>query len=131
MLNVIDGLWSGYGSERVIVFTSTNHRERLDPALLRPGRMDMHIHMSCCTPTGFKILASNYLGINYHFMFKEIEELIKEVEVSPAEIAEELMGSDDADSSLGGLIKFLKMKKLANWMLIRNFTSRFKQHIFA
>ncbi|KAJ0796060.1 putative P-loop containing nucleoside triphosphate hydrolase [Helianthus annuus] len=28
-----------------IVFT-TNHKEKLDPALLRPGRMDVHINMS-------------------------------------------------------------------------------------
>ena len=42
ILNLIDGLWSSFGDERIIVnvFT-TNHKERLDPAL-RPGRMDMH-----------------------------------------------------------------------------------------
>ncbi|CAH9107101.1 unnamed protein product, partial [Cuscuta epithymum] len=45
LLNFIDGLWSSCGDERIIIFT-TNHKERLDPALLRPGRMDVHIHMS-------------------------------------------------------------------------------------
>ncbi|CBI27587.3 unnamed protein product, partial [Vitis vinifera] len=44
LLNFIDGLWSSCGDERIIVLT-TNHKERLDPALLRPGRMDMHIHI--------------------------------------------------------------------------------------
>ncbi|ESQ28959.1 hypothetical protein EUTSA_v10023872mg, partial [Eutrema salsugineum] len=43
LLNFVDGLWSSCGNERIIVFT-TNYREKLDPALLRPGRMDMHIH---------------------------------------------------------------------------------------
>ncbi|PRQ47453.1 putative ATPase, AAA-type, core, P-loop containing nucleoside triphosphate hydrolase [Rosa chinensis] len=62
LLNVVDGLWSSCGDERIIVFT-TNHKERLEPALLRPGRMDVRIHMSYCTPRGFKTLASNYLGI--------------------------------------------------------------------
>ncbi|KAM0067747.1 putative AAA+ ATPase domain, ATPase, AAA-type, core [Helianthus debilis subsp. tardiflorus] len=38
-LNFIDGLWSSCGDERIIVFT-TNRKEKLDPALLRPGRMD-------------------------------------------------------------------------------------------
>ncbi|CAN6205544.1 unnamed protein product [Urochloa humidicola] len=42
LLNFIDGLWSTCGEQRIIVFT-TNYKERLDPALLRPGRMDMHI----------------------------------------------------------------------------------------
>jgi chaperone BCS1 len=42
LLNFNDGLWSCCGSERIFVFT-TNHIEKLDPALLRSGRMDMHI----------------------------------------------------------------------------------------
>ncbi|KAK0571467.1 hypothetical protein LWI29_016479 [Acer saccharum] len=42
LLNFTDGLWSCCGSERIFVFT-TNHIEKLDPALLRSGRMDMHI----------------------------------------------------------------------------------------
>lgn len=76
--------------------------------------MDMHIHMSYCTPSGFKILASNYLGINNHNLFSEIEKLITEVETTPAEIAEQLMKSEEADVSLGGLFKFLQDKKIAS-----------------
>ncbi|KAL6350124.1 hypothetical protein AAG906_004062 [Vitis piasezkii] len=112
LLNFIDGLWSSCGDERIIVFT-TNHKDRIDPALLRPGRMDMHIHMSYCTPYGFKTLASNYLGVNNHRLFIEIERLITEVEVTPAEIAEELMKSEEADVALEGLIAFLKRAKIA------------------
>ncbi|KAI4295499.1 hypothetical protein L6164_035541 [Bauhinia variegata] len=52
LLNFIDGLWSSCGDESIIAFT-TNHRDRLDTALPRPGRMDVHIHMSYCTPCGF------------------------------------------------------------------------------
>ncbi|CBI27588.3 unnamed protein product, partial [Vitis vinifera] len=112
LLNFIDGLWSSCGDERIIVFT-TNHKDRIDPALLRPGRMDMHIHMSYCTPYGFKTLASNYLGVSNHRLFTEIERLITEVEVTPAEIAEELMKSEEADVALEGLIEFLKRAKIA------------------
>lgn len=110
LLNFIDGLWSSCGDEKIIVFT-TNFKEKLDPALIRPGRMDMHIHMSYCTASGFKILASNYLGLKDHCKFVEIEELITEVNVTPAEIAEELMKSDEADIALDELIKFLNKKK--------------------
>ncbi|XP_021274952.1 AAA-ATPase At5g17760-like isoform X2 [Herrania umbratica] len=112
LLNFIDGLWSSCGDERIIIFT-TNHKDRLDPALLRPGRMDMHIHMSYCKPQGFKLLASNYLGIrDHHHLFGEIEGLLKNTEVTPAQVAEELMKSEDADIALGGLVKLLKRKKL-------------------
>lgn len=38
LLNAIDGIAS---SEERIIFMTTNHIERLDPALLRPGRVDV------------------------------------------------------------------------------------------
>uniref|UniRef100_A0A0D9WKG2 AAA+ ATPase domain-containing protein n=1 Tax=Leersia perrieri TaxID=77586 RepID=A0A0D9WKG2_9ORYZ len=109
LLNFVDGLWSTSGEERIIIFT-TNYKERLDPALLRPGRMDMHIHMGYCTPEAFRILASNYHSIDYHVTYPEIEELIKEVMVTPAEVAEILMRNDDADVALHGLVELLKSK---------------------
>ncbi|OMO88240.1 hypothetical protein COLO4_20351 [Corchorus olitorius] len=119
LLNFIDGLWSSTGDERIIVFT-TNNKEKLDPALLRPGRMDMHIHMSYCTPSGFRVLASNYLDITSHDLFHEIDQLMMEVEATPAEIAEELMRSEDADIALEGLVKFLQNKKLGSGKLDSN-----------
>ncbi|KAF5454437.1 hypothetical protein F2P56_024103 [Juglans regia] len=112
LLNFIDGLWSSCGDERIIVFT-TNHKERLDPALLRPGRMDMHIHMSYCTSHGFKQLANTYLGIRgHHSLFSEIEGYLENTHVTPAQVAEELMKSDNADVALQGLIKLLKRKNI-------------------
>jgi chaperone BCS1 len=109
-LNFIDGLWSSCGDERIVVFT-TNHKEKLDPALLRPGRMDLHIHMSYCSPCGFKILASNYLNVEEHDLFGEIEDLIKITQVTPAEVAEQLLKSDDPDVTLRSLIDFLHKKE--------------------
>lgn len=107
LLNFIDGLWSTCGDERIIVFT-TNHKDHLDPALLRPGRMDVHIHMSYCTFSGFKLLAANYLGIQGHPLYKDIEILLDEVQVTPAEVAGELMKSDNPAVALQGLISLLK-----------------------
>ncbi|KAJ1408849.1 P-loop containing nucleoside triphosphate hydrolase [Sesbania bispinosa] len=112
LLNFIDGLWSSCGDERIIIFT-TNHKERLDPALLRPGRMDMHIHMSYCTYEGFKLLASNYLEISSdHHLFGEVEGLIEDIQITPAQVAEELMKSEDAEVTLEGFVKLLKRKKM-------------------
>ena len=113
MLNFIDGLWSSCGDERIIIFT-TNHKEKLDPALLRAGRMDVHIHMSYCSPKGLKVLASKYLGeeATEHGVYGEIEELIgADMEVSPSEIAEELMKGEQLEAVLGGLLNFLKRKR--------------------
>ena len=89
---------------------TTNHKDKLDPALLRPGHMDVHMHMSYCTMDGFKLLASNLLNIEGdHQLYREIEGLLKNVEVIPAEIAEKLLKKDDPDVSLSlrGIVEFL------------------------
>ncbi|KAJ6346030.1 hypothetical protein OIU78_008639 [Salix suchowensis] len=110
LLNFVDGLWSSCGDERIIIFT-TNHKERLDPALLRPGRMDVHIHMSYCTPCGFKMLVSNYLGLTEHPLFPSVEALIETAKVTPAEVGEQLLKWEEPESVLTGLIEFLEDKK--------------------
>ncbi|XP_058758970.1 AAA-ATPase At3g50940-like [Vicia villosa] len=111
LLNAVDGLWSCCGEEHIIVFT-TNHKERLDPALLRPGRMDKQIHLSYCNFYAFKQLAINYLCISEHELYEKIEQLLGQVEVTPAEIAEELTKDVDATEILQDLIKFLQTKKM-------------------
>ncbi|XP_047064537.1 AAA-ATPase At3g28610-like [Lolium rigidum] len=114
LLNFIDGLWSAHSGERIIVFT-TNYIDDLDPALIRRGRMDMHIEMSYCEFGAFKTLAKNYLGVDDHRLFDTIEELLKEVEITPADVAECLMASNrtdrDADACLERLIDELNANK--------------------
>ena len=57
------------------------------------------------------MLASNFLNIESdHQLYREIEGLLKKVEVTPAEIAEELLKRDNLDVSLslGGIVEFLE-----------------------
>ncbi|KAG2645728.1 hypothetical protein PVAP13_2KG441735 [Panicum virgatum] len=110
LLNFVDGLWSTSGEERIIIFT-TNYRDRLDPALLRPGRMDMHIYMGYCGWEAFRTLAGNYFLVDDHALFPEIQALLAEVEVTPAEVSEMLLRSKDADVALQGLTELLQEKK--------------------
>lgn len=108
LLNHMDGLWSSCGEERIIIFT-TNHKDRIDPALLRPGRMDMHINLSFLKAKAFRTLAYNYLGIEgHHPLFEQIEELLEKREATPAVVAEHLLRSEDPDVALEALVKFLK-----------------------
>ncbi|ERN09115.1 hypothetical protein AMTR_s00014p00111720 [Amborella trichopoda] len=110
LLNFVDGLWSSCGDERIIVFT-TNHKDKLDPALLRPGRMDKHIRLGYCNFFSFKKLFSNYHYVDDHPLFQEARGLIEEVEVTPAEVAEQLMRSEDVGVVLQSIIEALKRKR--------------------
>ncbi|CAE6071460.1 unnamed protein product [Arabidopsis arenosa] len=113
LLNAIDGLWSACSDEKIIVFT-TNFVDNLDPALIRRGRMDYHIEMSYCRFEAFKVLAKNYLENESHDLYGEIGRLLEEVDVSPADVAENLMpksDEDDADICLRRLVKSLEEEK--------------------
>jgi chaperone BCS1 len=50
MLNALDGVTSSEG--RIVIMTS-NHPDNLDPALIRPGRVDYHISVS--TPSPYQV----------------------------------------------------------------------------
>ncbi|KAL5199110.1 hypothetical protein ABZP36_002622 [Zizania latifolia] len=113
VLNFIDGLWSACGGERIIVFT-TNHVDKLDPALIRRGRMDKHIEMSYCCFEAFKFLAKIYLGVESHHLFDAVESLLAEVEITPADVSENLTPKSDggnADTCLADLVMELKRMK--------------------
>uniref|UniRef100_A0A0D9WWF6 AAA+ ATPase domain-containing protein n=1 Tax=Leersia perrieri TaxID=77586 RepID=A0A0D9WWF6_9ORYZ len=113
VLNFIDGLWSACGGERIIVFT-TNHVEKLDPALIRRGRMDKHIEMSYCCFEAFKFLANIYLGVDAHQLFDEVRTLLGEVDMTPADVAEYLTPKgpgDNADTCLAELVRELEKAK--------------------
>ncbi|GLJ26063.1 hypothetical protein SUGI_0499990 [Cryptomeria japonica] len=86
LLNFTDELWSCCGEERIIMFT-TNHKDILDPALLRCGRMGIHILLSFCTFPAFKSLAFNYLEIEDHRLFSIVEEKMGcGAEMTPAKL---------------------------------------------
>ncbi|KAJ7974472.1 AAA-ATPase [Quillaja saponaria] len=113
LLNFIDGLWSACGGERIIVFT-TNFVDKLDPALIRRGRMDKHIELSYCSFEAFKELAKNYLDVDSHHLFDRIDELLKETNMTPADVAENLLlksVNEDVDVCFENLIKALEVAK--------------------
>ncbi|XP_013622194.1 PREDICTED: probable mitochondrial chaperone BCS1-B [Brassica oleracea var. oleracea] len=118
LLNFTDGLWSCCGSERIFVFT-TNHIEKLDPALLRSGRMDMHVYMSYCTFPSLKILLRNYLGYEEGDLsddvLKELEGVVEKAEITPADVSEVLIKNRrDKERAVRELLEDLKRRAERN-----------------
>ena len=89
VLNFMDGLLNSCcGDERVMVFTM-NTKDHIDPAMLRPGRVDVHIFFPLCDFSAFKTLANSYLGVKDHKLFPQLEEIFQSgATLSPAEIGE-------------------------------------------
>ncbi|KAK2632977.1 hypothetical protein EUGRSUZ_L00798 [Eucalyptus grandis] len=97
LLNFIDGLWLACGDDRIIVF-ATNFVEKLDPALIRRGRMDKHIEMSYCRFKWFKVLVRNYLGVKLHLQFAMVRQLLDETKMTPVDMVENLMPKSDDEN---------------------------------
>lgn len=64
LLNALDGVRSQEGR---ILFMTTNHKEKLDPALLRPGRADVHVELCNATFSMIKELFLKFYPNEEHY----------------------------------------------------------------
>ncbi|KAK9810632.1 hypothetical protein WJX73_005947 [Symbiochloris irregularis] len=109
LLNFADGIRSSCGSERIFIFT-TNHPERLDPALVRPGRMDLHLQLGYCDFEMFAALCQRYLGLSQHPMLDEIAKVLDPgCKITPADVTAVLDANrDDAEPALQEVLRRCK-----------------------
>ncbi|KNA19712.1 hypothetical protein SOVF_058970 [Spinacia oleracea] len=110
ILNFMDGVVSSCGEERVMVFTM-NCKNHIDPLVIRPGRVDVHIHFPFCDFNGFKGLALSHLGCKEHKLFSQVEDLIQQngPRLSPAEISEIMISHRSSPSrAIKTIIKALQ-----------------------
>jgi len=83
-LNAIDGTYAPDGS--IFVYT-TNHLEKLDPALLRSGRVDVCLEFTKCNSNAIEKMCYRFLGKEK--TEEEIQEIIKVIpvdEMCPCEL---------------------------------------------
>jgi mitochondrial chaperone BCS1 len=79
-LNALDGVASG---EERIVFLTTNHVERLDPALVRPGRVDISELIDDASPAQAKRLFTRFYAedgaeVEVERMGSALEHIVRE-----------------------------------------------------
>jgi chaperone BCS1 len=102
LLNALDGVAAQEGR---VVFMTTNHREVLDPALIRPGRIDVAFELS-------------YAGINelqqmIERFFPDIDETslcealgaCQDIQLTPAQVQQILHDAPDWRSGLAALVR--------------------------
>lgn len=100
VLCFMDGVFSCCAEERVMVFTTSGEKEAgLDPAVSRPGRVDMQIRFPLCDFAAFKTMASSYLGVRAHKLYAQVEEGFQSGgKMSHAEIGEIMMANRGSPS---------------------------------
>lgn len=70
ILNIIDGVLETPG--RILILT-TNFPERLDSALLRPGRIDLIVNFKECNELQLKEMFQHFYDKKFNFNYKSIE----------------------------------------------------------
>ncbi len=103
LLVEMDGLTSGGGGgdEMIVVVGATNHLSLLDEAILRPGRLDVHMEMALPDPAARTAIFQHYLGrlpLRYG-MEEEMEDeaVFSDVSALAHTLAEESEGLSGAD----------------------------------
>lgn len=100
LLNAIDGVAAQEG--RALVMT-TNHIERLDPALIRPGRADVHTELGLINaPTARRLFSRFFPGQDA--LAESFEQHLQNQKLSPAQVQGWLLAnSNDAQTAAQAL----------------------------
>ncbi len=99
LLNALDGVGAQEG--RIVVLT-TNHRERLDPALIRPGRIDVEIELGRATPSQLRGLLQRFYPDHAERVARIAADYPTRT-LSPAQVQQTLIAADSLDEAEAGL----------------------------
>ncbi|XP_078439943.1 P-loop containing nucleoside triphosphate hydrolases superfamily protein [Wolffia australiana] len=116
ILNFMDGVFSCCGEERVMVFTaSAEPTDRVEPAAIRAGRVDVRIPFPLCNFQTFKAMAGSYLGLKDHKLFPQLEDSFHGgSSINQAEIAEIMIANRSSSTrALKTIIAALKDNRTA------------------
>jgi mitochondrial chaperone BCS1 len=89
LLNALDGVAAQEG--RMVVLT-TNHRAQLDPALIRPGRVDVELELKLASKAQARALFERFFP-EAHAQAQAFEQLYEERSLSPASLQQRLIAA--------------------------------------
>ena len=108
LLNALDGVAAG---EERVLFMTTNHIERLDPALIRPGRVDVIHRIGAATPSQLRRMFLKFF-VGEEAKAHQFAHTLEGTELSMAQLQAYFMlyrdSAEDACSSAGELARRLR-----------------------
>jgi chaperone BCS1 len=111
LLNALDGPTS---QEGLVVVMTTNHLERLDPALVRPGRADLRIYLGHATPEQARRLFRRFYPEAPEGLTHQAGERLAAGEVSMASLQEHFLRyRDDPEGAIAHLPRLVQEKQAA------------------
>lgn len=121
LLNALDGVRSQEGR---ILFMTTNHKEKLDPALLRPGRCDVHLELCNATYPMIKGLFLKFFP-GQEEKADQLASMLPEKKISMAKLQGHfLKNRHSVDNVFENYQQLLNEKKQDNQMTIREWLDR-------
>lgn len=109
ILNILDGVLEQPG--RILIMTS-NHPDKLDKALLRPGRIDVIVHFDYCKKHEIKEIVEAFADVE---VSKTCEHNFIEGQYTPAEVTQIIFESMENKQAM---ITKLSTPKVADFTLI-------------
>ena len=100
LLNVLDGVVDA--PNRIVVMT-TNHPEKLDPALIRPGRINKQVLMGYMQPNSALLMVEHYFGPMSNSQQSRFYSTFTPNVFTPAQVEQLCAEFDTVDEFLGGL----------------------------
>eukprot|EP00347_Sterkiella_histriomuscorum_P005490 403356416 len=129
LLNALDGIRSQEG--RVLIMT-TNHRERLDPALLRPGRADLHFELNYASENQMKNLLKKFYPDATDRQAQDFADQLPEFKLSMAKLQGHFLKyRDNLDEAIGQAKLLLEIDQQIKDMSIEEWLRRlnFSQYV--
>lgn len=107
LLNILDGLAR---KDKMIVILTTNHRNKLDPALIRPGRIDKEIHFDYATIKQIKKIYTKMLS-NQLTNLDEFISKIKHIRTTSSVLVNFFFNHRDCNNILEKIEELKEMSK--------------------
>lgn len=120
LLNALDGVASTEGR---ILFMTTNYIDRLDPALIRPGRVDFRAEIGLCTRDQLERMFSRFYPITIgtrHPLAPQFSENLGDVVASAAQVQGYLLVHKESASAAVEEVGELKKMLLRSQMVKEN-----------